>query len=177
MGTPLVTYVGEDALSGIEIDVAVQRMLAPLRKYSSSSNIHGGTGKGLKPESTEEPMNISIGDIDVTEAGPSRSDSKIEPEGESDMDLSFRISLTDDRCSSSKLVNKKSIIESGQLVKVFLDWTDKDHELYDATYLNDLPEVHKAGFTLKKTRPEAVSLHSCLEAFLMEEPLGPDDMW
>lgn len=58
-----------------------------------------------------------------------------------------------------------------------LDWTDKEHELYDASYLRDLPEVHKNGFTAKKTRPEAITLFSCLEAFLKEEPLGPQDMW
>lgn len=30
---------------------------------------------------------------------------------------------------------------------------------------------------MKKTKQEAVSLFSCLDSFLKEEPLGPDDMW
>ncbi|KAL0700339.1 hypothetical protein Bca4012_056461 [Brassica carinata] len=41
------------------------------------------------------------------------------------------------------------------------------------SYLNDLPEVYKATSLVT----EGVSLFSCLEAFLAEEPLGPDDMW
>uniref|UniRef100_A0A452Y8C0 USP domain-containing protein n=1 Tax=Aegilops tauschii subsp. strangulata TaxID=200361 RepID=A0A452Y8C0_AEGTS len=38
-------------------------------------------------------------------------------------------------------------------------------------------KVHAPGFMSKKTRQEAVNLFSCLDAFLKDEPLGPDDMW
>ena len=68
-------------------------------------------------------------------------------------------------------------ISSGKPIKIFLDWTNQEDEVYDASYLKDLPEVHKNGSTAKKTRQEAISLFTCLEAFLKEEPLGPDDMW
>ncbi|KAI3751801.1 hypothetical protein L2E82_22892 [Cichorium intybus] len=33
------------------------------------------------------------------------------------------------------------------------------------------------GVTVKKAKQESISLFSCLDAFLKEEPLGPDDMW
>ena len=62
-------------------------------------------------------------------------------------------------------------------MKVILDWTEKERDLYDASYLKDLPVVHKSGVMVKKTKPESISLFSCLDAFLKEEPLGPDDMW
>ncbi|CAL9099304.1 unnamed protein product [Musa acuminata var. zebrina] len=58
-----------------------------------------------------------------------------------------------------------------------MGWSDKEHEIYDFNFLEDLPEVFKSSFMLKKTRQEAITLYSCLEAFLKEEPLGPDDMW
>ncbi|KAI3789146.1 hypothetical protein L2E82_01934 [Cichorium intybus] len=72
---------------------------------------------------------------------------------------------------------KVSVIKNSKIVKVLLDWTDKEHDLFDANYLKDLPMVHKPGVTVKKTKQESISLFSCLDAFLKEEPLGPDDMW
>lgn len=39
-----------------------------------------------------------------------------------------------------------------------------------------MPEVFKSDFLAKKPQ-ESVSLYKCLEAFLQEEPIGPEDMW
>lgn len=100
-----------------------------------------------------------------------------ELEGTSSTDFSFQLFLTNASGLSCKPIEKDSLLKSNPLVKVFLDWSDKENQLYDSSYLKDLPEVHKTGFSVKKTRQEAVSLFSCLEAFLTEEPLGPDDMW
>ncbi|XP_062074713.1 ubiquitin carboxyl-terminal hydrolase 10-like isoform X2 [Humulus lupulus] len=100
-----------------------------------------------------------------------------EVEEKSSEALSFKLFVTDGNSSSCKPIEKDTLLNSSRVVKVFLDWTDKEHNLYDISFLKDLPEVHKAGFTVKKTRPEAISLFTCLEAFLKEEPLGPDDMW
>ncbi|PKI63580.1 hypothetical protein CRG98_016024, partial [Punica granatum] len=50
-------------------------------------------------------------------------------------------------------------------------------EKYDTQYLENLPEVCKYGHVSKKTRTEPLSLYTCLEAFLREEPLVPEDMW
>ncbi|CAN1299573.1 Ubiquitin carboxyl-terminal hydrolase 10 [Linum perenne] len=84
----------------------------------------------------------------------------------------------DDQGSTCKRIFRDSVIKTSNHTKIFLDWTEEEHKLYDSSYLKDLPDVyHKTGFTAKKTRQEAVSLFSCLEAFLREEPLGPDDMW
>ncbi|KAI3779380.1 hypothetical protein L2E82_09096 [Cichorium intybus] len=72
---------------------------------------------------------------------------------------------------------KVSVIKNSKTVKVLLDWTDKEHDLFDANYFKDLPMVHKPGVTVKKTKQESISLFSCLDAFLKEEPLRPADMW
>ncbi|KAJ6408414.1 hypothetical protein OIU84_011682 [Salix udensis] len=50
-------------------------------------------------------------------------------------------------------------------------------EKYDTRYLENLPEVFKYGPVNKKSRTEPLSLYTCLEAFLREEPLVPEDMW
>jgi len=39
-----------------------------------------------------------------------------------------------------------------------------------------LPEVLKPQLYARRPQ-ESVSLYKCLEAFLKEEPLGPEDMW
>ncbi|KAE8702169.1 Calcium and calcium/calmodulin-dependent serine/threonine-protein kinase [Hibiscus syriacus] len=62
-------------------------------------------------------------------------------------------------------------------IVVYLDWSSKLLEKYNINYLENLPEVFKFGPITKKARTEPLSLYSCLEAFLREEPLVPEDMW
>uniref|UniRef100_A0A0E0AFZ4 USP domain-containing protein n=1 Tax=Oryza glumipatula TaxID=40148 RepID=A0A0E0AFZ4_9ORYZ len=47
---------------------------------------------------------------------------------------------------------------------------------YDTSMLKSLPEIHKLEL-IPKGNEDSVALHGCLEAFLKEEPLGPEDMW
>ncbi|XP_035842496.1 ubiquitin carboxyl-terminal hydrolase 9 isoform X2 [Helianthus annuus] len=165
--TPLVTYL-EDAINGTSIDLAVARVLGPLkRKTFSSSNKSEGikvNGSVLEESTSDCQMDTENGD------GFGGKDSE-------EAELSFRLCLTDDRGMSCKPISKDSVIKPSKIVKVILDWTDKEHESYDASYLKDLPMVHKPGLTVKKTKQESISLFSCLDAFLKEEPLGPEDMW
>lgn len=175
MGTPLVTYLEEDAHTGADIDIAVSRLLSPLRKktHPTSSKVHNGKENGSVSEATDNPTHSCN---TQTRSGNQSTDGS-ELDGMSRCELSFQLSITDERGLNCKPIKEDSLIRPGQFVRVMLDWTDKEHELYDASYLMDLPEVHKNGFAAKKTRPEAITLFSCLEAFLKEEPLGPQDMW
>nr|GEW36985.1 ubiquitin carboxyl-terminal hydrolase 5 isoform X1 [Tanacetum cinerariifolium] len=61
-------------------------------------------------------------------------------------------------------------------VLLYIDWSSKLLKKYETHYLENLPEVFQYGPT-KKSRTEPLSLYSCLEAFLREEPLVPEDMW
>lgn len=55
-------------------------------------------------------------------------------------------------------------------------WQDSGLDQYSFASLESLPEVYKA--VLFSRRPqETCSLYACLEAFIKEEPLGPEDMW
>lgn len=141
-------------------------MLSPLRRTYSSVKAHKGKENGFLSEADDEPSNSRDQPMETPELEDSPS-----------RELSFQLSQSDHKITSWKPIKKDTVIKPGQHIKVLLDWTDKVRESYDPSFLEDLPEVHKTGFTVKKTRQEAISLFSCLDAFLTEEPLGPDDMW
>ncbi|KAK7337337.1 hypothetical protein VNO77_17904 [Canavalia gladiata] len=61
-------------------------------------------------------------------------------------------------------------------LEVVVLWSDKMLKKYDTYLLDSLPEVFKPPLFTKKVQ-ESVSIYKCLEAFLKEEPLGPEDMW
>ncbi|KAL0446556.1 UNVERIFIED_CONTAM: Ubiquitin carboxyl-terminal hydrolase 10 [Sesamum latifolium] len=167
--TPLVTVL-EDPKFGSDVDLAVNKMLSPLRRKAIFTSTATDSGKENVPPSsaTEEKTNGCS-----SQFGPDTQSTV----GMSSKDLSFRLCITDDKGYGCQPIVKDSLIQPSRLIKVMLDWTEKEHELYDASYLKDLPEVHKSGLLAKKTKQEAISLFSCLDAFLKEEPLGPDDMW
>jgi hypothetical protein len=60
---------------------------------------------------------------------------------------------------------------------VFVNWSKMDLKRYDITSMENIPEVVKYAPPLKRTRGEPLSLYACLDAFLREEPLVPEDMW
>ncbi|XP_047315715.1 ubiquitin carboxyl-terminal hydrolase 9-like [Impatiens glandulifera] len=163
--TPLVTCI-EDLQTGADIYQAVNKVLLPLRKtYFIPSKVDEGKENGT-----------------VTEAAPSSKvdnlseDAEME-EASSEEEFEYQLCLSDDKGFSCRPLNKDSPLKAVQMVKVMLDWTDREFKIYDNSYLKDLPEAFKSGHLMKKTRQEAVSLFSCLDAFLKEEPLGPEDMW
>ncbi|XP_009622829.1 ubiquitin carboxyl-terminal hydrolase 9 [Nicotiana tomentosiformis] len=173
--TPLVTFL-EDPRNGIDIDFSVDKVLSPLRRktfISPEPVFKDGAENGSPSEIIEEPMNSCT--IQFGHEG--RSMEYTEPVENSSRGMAFHLCLTDERGTCCRPVVKDTVIQPARMLKVILDWTEKEYELYDASYLKDLPEVHKSGLTVKKTKQEAISLFSCLEAFLKEEPLGPDDMW
>ena len=59
---------------------------------------------------------------------------------------------------------------------VSVHWPDKMIQKYDTCLLSSLPEVFKPQLFARSPQ-ESISLYKCLEGFLQEEPLGPDDMW
>ncbi|KAL8200955.1 hypothetical protein R6Q57_012294 [Mikania cordata] len=165
--TPLVTYL-EDAKNGASIESAVASVLGPLKRKTFSS-----LNKSEVIKVNGSVLEESISDFQMDDVVDDGFEDKFLEETE----LSFRLCMTDDRGMSCKPISRDSIVKPSKVVKVIMDWTDKDHDSYDASYLKDLPMVHKPGLTVKKTKPESISLFSCLDAFLKEEPLGPDDMW
>ncbi|KAF5734940.1 Ubiquitin carboxyl-terminal hydrolase 10 [Tripterygium wilfordii] len=172
-GTSLVAYLKENPVSGADIEVAVSTVLSPLRRIRSPANTCNGKENGFPSEVVEELLE-SCNAQSISRDQPMEN---VEIGGSLNQELSFQLFLTDDRLMKCIPILRDSVLKSEGVMKVYLDWTEKEQELYDANYLKDLPEVYKQGYTAKKTRQESISLFSCLEAFLTEEPLGPDDMW
>lgn len=88
--------------------------------------------------------------------------------------------ITDDKGSvkKSKILMNDPLTINGELrlLHVLVCWSEKQIKKYDTRLCSSLPEVCKSGFSAKRPQ-ESVSLYKCLEAFLQEEPLGPEDMW
>ncbi|XP_051131118.1 ubiquitin carboxyl-terminal hydrolase 8-like [Andrographis paniculata] len=61
-------------------------------------------------------------------------------------------------------------------LKVIVTWPENMIRRYDTSILSLLPEVCKPALSLKWNQ-DSISLYKCVDAFLKEEPLGPDDMW
>lgn len=163
-GTPLVMYINEDSLSGVDIDMSISKILAPLRRYT--------------PCKTEKENGFPNSPPGSSSNQSGHSNNGRVYSNEDSGELSFHLSLMEDnRSVNTKPINRESTVKCGFVLKVLLDWTEKEYGLYDSSYLKDLPEVHKTGMNSKKSRQESISLFSCLDAFLKEEPLGPDDMW
>ncbi|KAL8150318.1 hypothetical protein V2J09_020126 [Rumex salicifolius] len=171
IGTPLVTYLKVEDLTAATINTTLDTILSPLKKstYRSLSTTHNDQENDCGSNHASEIME------EETESSP--MDTSTFKEETSEFKLSFQLSLIDSRGASSKPIEDGHVLRPGQCARVTLDWTDKKNEFYDISFLEDLPVVFKHGFNAKKTRQETISLFSCLDAFLKEEPLGPDDMY
>ncbi|OVA07193.1 Ubiquitin carboxyl-terminal hydrolases family 2 [Macleaya cordata] len=99
-------------------------------------------------------------------------------------DIKLEFFLTDEKgtkMKDSKLEMNEPVSVTGlpRRLNVLVCWQDNMVEHYDTRLLSSLPEISKSGFLAKRPQDsmESVSLYSCLEAFLKDEPLGPEDMW
>uniref|UniRef100_A0A7N0T7J2 Ubiquitin carboxyl-terminal hydrolase n=1 Tax=Kalanchoe fedtschenkoi TaxID=63787 RepID=A0A7N0T7J2_KALFE len=164
-GCPLVTYLDEKCLTGADICSAVSRVLSPFRMKRVTLPLfqsHSEDGMCIDTDVTEKYHDQLIDDVETTDV----------------LTCSLNPNLHyDDENVSEALIDESAVFWPGQSVRVFLDWNDKVHQMYDYNYLGNIPAVNKGEDTLKEAKQESLTLFSCLEAFLKEEPLGPDDMW
>lgn len=70
-----------------------------------------------------------------------------------------------------------SISGKNKQLHIVVCWPQSSIEKYGKSLFMALPEVHKSNFFFAKRPPNSISLYACLDAFLKEEPLGPEDMW
>ncbi|KZV30566.1 Ubiquitin carboxyl-terminal hydrolase [Dorcoceras hygrometricum] len=94
--------------------------------------------------------------------------------------IKFQFYLTDekgiDRDSEITMEEPVNLKTTPLRLNVLACWSESMHNYYNVQPLGLLPEVCKSGFFTKRPQ-ESISLFKCLEAFLKEEPLGPEDMW
>ncbi|XP_038706727.1 ubiquitin carboxyl-terminal hydrolase 8 isoform X1 [Tripterygium wilfordii] len=96
----------------------------------------------------------------------------------SDGELQFYLADEKATVKESKIEMNEPLKMSGvpRRLNVLVCWPVKHSEQYDTRLLSSLPEIFKSGIFAKRPQ-ESISLYKCLEAFLKEEPLGPEDMW
>ena len=175
IGCPIVTCIPNGSTGKSDIYAAVSAVLVPfVRAKAHSPDVSAVKLNGSGPSLD----GIVLTDNGTTcEEGLSISRPSEDDNAADDELLSFQLSLTDEKGSTRNAIDTDSNRGLGLVIRVLMDWSEKELGMYNIDYMDGLPEVFKPGFMSKKTRQEAVNLFSCLDAFLKEEPLGPDDMW
>ncbi|KAK9951288.1 hypothetical protein M0R45_006743 [Rubus argutus] len=170
-GTPLLSCIScDDEIIRGNIQNMVHIMLSPMLRTGVSSTIAASNPSGnlrCGEASTDSAISNSMND-DITSSKPVTS-------------LKLPLQLVDESnaCIDLSVGEEKAIkLTTGSTsIVVYLDWSQKLLDKYHTHYLENLPEVFKYGPVTKKARTEPLSLYTCLEAFLREEPLVPEDMW
>lgn len=165
-GTPLVSPIScDDTITRSDIQRIVHTMLSPLLRTKCRDAV-----------TTSNASNQSHTDSNV--ADPKKGD------GGSSKTVSLQklpLQLVDENNACIDLtVGDDKVVKlssSSMSILVFVDWSQKLLASYDTSYIDNLPEICKYGHVSKKARNEPLSLYTCLEAFLREEPLVPEDMW
>lgn len=172
-GTPLVSPIScDDVVTRGDIQSVVYTMLSPMLR---TDNLHTNTSA-----TTSDPPPA----VNCTEASTESNiaDSKQES-GNSKLPTAQKLPLQlvdeNNACIDLSVGEEKTVKFSSSSISilVFVDWSQKLLDNYETSYLENLPEVLKYGTVTKKSRSEPLSLYTCLEAFLREEPLVPEDMW
>lgn len=162
-----------DIVNGFDLRSLYLKLIAPFRLSAESSADDCDSTEGCAME--EAPGREDGSDPVLDGEG-----NPINVKQASCTDSKLKFYLTDDKGTS-----KESLIEMheplaitgvSKRLNVLVCWPKKPIEQYDTRLLSSLPEIFKSGFFAKRPQ-ESVSLYKCLEAFLTEEPLGPDDMW
>ncbi|GAV77153.1 UCH domain-containing protein [Cephalotus follicularis] len=172
-GIPLVARLG-DIYDGSIIHNLYRKLLNPFR-----IPVEGTLDDYDMSESTaiEEVTEMEDAIIPVLHGGANSLDMK-GADSLSDSQLQFYLMDNKGTFKDFKIAMNEPVPVTGssRRLNVLVCWTEKQIEQYDTCLLSSLSEISKSGFFAKSPQ-ESVSLYKCLEAFLKEEPLGPDDMW
>ncbi|WOL10894.1 ubiquitin carboxyl-terminal hydrolase 8-like isoform X1 [Canna indica] len=168
-GVPLITRLPNVSTGSTVFDLFLKLINPFLIPKVSSLDAYQDTSNSAK-EIAKIDIDSDIPELEGTDC--------VTKEGDY-LDNGFQFYLTDENGQViSKIAMDESISLTGFPMKLYVlvCWHEKQMAQYDICLLNTLPEVYKFGLFAKRPH-ESVSLYSCLEAFLKEEPLGPEDMW
>lgn len=171
-GVPLIARTSS-IISGLKVRDLYLKLLQPfLESKVAALDVDQDDGKS-SPSSEVSEMDLGTHVADFEATGDAAEEEK-------DFMDEFQFYLTDDKCKTmhSKIEMTESISLTGlqKQLHVLVCWQGKAMGWYNISLLNFLPEIHKSELFAERPQ-ESVSLYACLEAFLKEEPLGPEDMW
>lgn len=166
-GIPLVARM-TDFSKGSEIYKQFLQLIDPFLMQADDSSIDSDTTQHISCE--DEEMEDVVLDRDANLDSESANDL------DSISDFEFYLDSGNVLASRIKIQMDEPvpISKSNRRIKVLVTWPEKMIEDYDTSILSFLRDVCEP--TLKKPQ-ESVSLYKCVDAFLKEEPLGPEDMW
>ncbi|KAL2320608.1 hypothetical protein Fmac_029577 [Flemingia macrophylla] len=179
-GTPIVSLIScDDTVTRGDIQVIVNRILSPLLRKGSNVEQASISETSIQ-KATSDQCGFTSDDAHAANM-VSNSVNKDSTNSKSLSMPTLPLLLVDDNnaCIDLSMGEEKvvKLSPSTSNVLVYIDWSQKLLEKYDTHPLESLPEVLKYGPVTKKARTEPLSLYTCLEAFLREEPLVPEDMW
>lgn len=165
-------------------------LVARITNISDGSQIYDEYMKLLRPffnmdeDEYDDTENSDKGLAKMESGALSNSDDSWSLDDEMGADLhvasDFQFHFTDERgmLKFQRIKLGKPLDVSGETKKlnVLVSWSEKMLRRYNTSNFNLLPEVFKSSLFAMKPQ-ESVSLYKCLEGFLKEEPLGPEDMW
>ncbi|KAL2554151.1 ubiquitin-specific protease 8 [Forsythia ovata] len=168
-GIPLMARMA-DFSKGSEIHKQFLKLIDPFLMPAKDSSSDSDTTRNTAHE--DEEMEDVVLDEDVNLDG--------EAVNELDTGSDFEFYLDSGNFLASwvkiQMDEPVSISKSNRLIKVLVTWPEKMIEDYDTSILSLLRDVCEPALMSKKPQ-ESVSLYKCVDAFLKEEPLGPEDMW
>ena len=165
-GTPLVSPIScDDTITRSDIQQIVHTMLSPMLRTKGSGAMTTSNA------STKSHKDSSIADPIKGDGGSSKPmlSEKLPLQLVDENNACIDLTVGDDKVVKLSLPSMS--------ILVFVDWSQKLLASYDTNHIENLPEVCKHVHVSKKARNEPLSLYTCLEAFLREEPLVPEDMW
>ncbi|XP_015946297.1 ubiquitin carboxyl-terminal hydrolase 8 [Arachis duranensis] len=174
-GIPLVTRLSSISC-GNDVRREFLKLINPFLKFSED---------GLDEFDTAEDVNKKLGEDD--ELGDTTSSPAIGSDADSTSGAEGNTQLWDDfefclpgglgvENLRTKLNEPLPITTLSMKLQVVVLWSDRMLKNYVPYMSQTLPEVFKPQLFTKRTQ-ESISIYKCLEAFLKEEPLGPEDMW
>ncbi|KAK1412698.1 hypothetical protein QVD17_34157 [Tagetes erecta] len=161
-GAPLVFPISHDAtITRGDVQLIAHTMLSPMLKPES-----------VGPSTSSDPLPSATN-------GSEKEYSPCKENGDSLIKLPLKLvdgnnDLVDISIEEEKTINMSS---SSVSVVLYIDWSPELQKKFEMQYLDNLPEVARNVHGPKKPRIEPLSLYTCIEAFLREEPLVPEDMW
>ncbi|XP_062082489.1 ubiquitin carboxyl-terminal hydrolase 8 isoform X2 [Humulus lupulus] len=172
-GIPLVTRLS-DSICGSDIRNLYLELLNPFQVCAKKALDNLDSSEGTAFEDSTQKQNTVNSDISGTV--------NLDINGANlPLDYKLQFYLADEKGTSreSEIVMNEPVMAAGlsKRLNVLVCWPEKcSEQQYDTHLLCSLPEVFKSGLFAKRPQ-DSVSLYKCLEAFLKEEPLGPEDMW
>ncbi|KAK4785877.1 hypothetical protein SAY86_002566 [Trapa natans] len=175
LGIPLVSRLGS-SVNGSDIR---NLFLGVLNQFQKPCEDISDNNVSVKINSAEDPSSNSV-DEAPSHVSDADADSSNKTGIDLDSDSEFQFYMTDEKgiAQGSRIIMDEPVgpVGTSGRLNILVFWSEKLIKEQNSFFFSPLPEILKPGFFAKRPQ-ETVSLYKCLEAFLTEEPLGPEDMW